>query len=117
VSKYGNVATVYDGQVYDSAGEAEYARRLDFLKAAGHIQDWRRGEPWTLLESPTGRKRDGITYTPDFHVWDAQGGFSVVDVKGVETAVFRLKARLWRAVYPTVPLLVVRADGSERRAA
>ena len=27
------------------------------------------------------------------------------------------RLRLWKAVYPTVPLVVVRADGSERRAA
>ena len=115
LGKYHARRTVYAGEEYASKGEAEYARRLDHLRAAGAIRDWRRGTPWTLLASPTGRKRDGIEYTPDYHVWDAQGRFYVVDFKGVETAVFKLKAKLWKAVYPTVPLHVVKADGTERR--
>jgi hypothetical protein len=114
-NKYHARRTEYGGQVYDSRGEAEYARQLDLRKAAGAIRDWRRGMPWTLLESPTGRKRDGIEYTPDFHVWDAQGAFTAVDFKGMETEVFKLKAKLWRYAYPTVPLFVVKADGTERR--
>jgi hypothetical protein len=115
VRKYGAVRTEYAGEVYDSRGEAEHARRLDLLKAAGAITDWRRGEPWTLLESPTGRKRDGISYTPDYHVWTPAGGFYVLDFKGVLTREFRLKAKLWKAVYPTIPLVVVKADGTEQR--
>jgi hypothetical protein len=39
----------------------------------------------------------------------------VRDFKGVVTAVFRLKAKLWKARYPDVPLVIVRADGSEKR--
>jgi hypothetical protein len=115
--KYNAVVTEYAGEVYPSRGEAGYARRLDLLKAAGAIHDWRRGGEWVLLDSPTGRKRDGITYRPDFEVWDSPdgGGFRVVDFKGVVTREFRLKARLWKARYPDVPLVVARADGSETR--
>jgi Protein of unknown function (DUF1064) len=113
VSKYGNARTRYAGQWFDSRGEAEYARRLDRLKAAGAIRDWRRGEPWVLLASPTGRRRDGITYRPDFEVWGPAGELRAVDYKGYVTREFRLKAKLWKAVYPGVPLVVVRPDGSE----
>src|SRR5689334_7700284 len=113
MSKYGAVRTDYGGQVYDSWGEAEYAHRLDLLRAAGRIRHWRRGGEWVLLDAP--RRRDRITYTPDFEVWDAAGALRAVDFKGVETAVFRLKAKLWRHVYPGVPLVVVKADGTERR--
>ena len=106
--KYGARRTEYAGVVYDSAGESGYARRLDLLKAAGKIHGWRRGGEWVLLDSPTGKRRDGITYRPDFEVWDTPdgGGFRVVDFKGVVTREFRLKARLWRARYPDVPLVV-----------
>jgi hypothetical protein len=114
-SKYGARRSEYAGEVYDSRGEAEYARTLDLRKAAGAIRDWRRGTSWMLLESPTGRKRDGIEYIPDFHVWDAQGDFYVLDFKGVLTREFRLKAKLWRAVYPAIPLVIVKANGEERR--
>jgi hypothetical protein len=116
-STFGNVRTAHGGQVYDGAGEAAYARHLDLLQAAGAIRAWRRGTPGTLLESPTGRKRDGIEDTPDVHVWDARGARYVVDFEGCVTREFTLKATRWRTVYPTVPLGVVRADGSERRAA
>jgi Protein of unknown function (DUF1064) len=117
VTKYGNVRTVYRGEVYDSRGEAEYAARLDLLEAAGAIRAWRRGRVWTLLDGP--RRCDRITLRPDFEVWDAvePGGFRCLDCKGVETQAWRLKVRLWRAVYPTIPLYVTRADGSERRVA
>jgi hypothetical protein len=114
-TKYHAVPTEYRGERYDSRGEAEYARRLDALRAAGAIRDWRRGRVWVLLAAP--RRRDRITLRPDFEVWDdaEPGGFRVVDFKGVLTREFKLKARLWKAVYPTVPLYVARADGSEVR--
>jgi Protein of unknown function (DUF1064) len=110
-SKYGNVPTEYRGQVYDSRGEAAYARRLDLLRAAGAIRDWRRGGVWVLLDAP--RTRDRITLRPDFEVVRNDGSLRAVDFKGCLTREFRLKAKLWRAVYPAVPLYVVRADGSE----
>jgi hypothetical protein len=114
-NKYYAVPAIYGGERYDSTGEAEYARMLDAQKAAGQIRDWRRGEPWTLLESPTGRPQDGITYRPDFHVWDAAGALRVVDFKGVITREFALKAKLFKHCYPAVPLCVVGAGGRERR--
>ena len=115
--KYRARRTEYAGVVYDSRGEAGYARHLDLLKAAGAIHDWRRGREWVLLETPSGKKRDGITYRPDFELWDApdRRGFRVVDFKGMVTREFRLKAKLWKAHYPDVPLVVARADGSETR--
>ena len=111
--KYHARRTAYGGAWYDSAGEAEYARRLDLLKAAGAIHDWRRGGEWVLLDAP--RRRDRITLRPDFEVWDTpdQRGFRVVDFKGVFTAVFRLKLKLWKAAYPGVPFFVARANGTE----
>lgn len=111
--RYAAVRTEYAGAVYDSRGEAEYARRLDLLKAAGQITDWRRGTPWVLLDAP--RRADRITYRPDYHVWLPGGDFYVLDFKGVLTREFRLKAKLWRAVYPTIPLVIVNADGTERK--
>src|SRR5262245_57532387 len=106
-NKYHARRTEYCGQWYDSRGEAEYARRLDLLKAAGEIHDWRRGGEWVLLDAPPGGgRRDRITLRPDFEVWPAPGRLEVRDFKGVETAVFRLKVRLFKHRYPDVPLVV-----------
>ena len=103
---------------YDSRGEAEYARRLDLLKAAGAIHDWRRGGEWVLLDAPpAGSRRDRITCARTSRCGTRRPGAAsgCVDFKGVVTAVFRLKAKLWKARYPDVPLLVARADGTETR--
>jgi Protein of unknown function (DUF1064) len=83
MTKYHAVRAIYAGEEYDSTGEADYAQQLDARKVAGQIRDWRRGREWILLESPTGRPRDGITLTPDFEVWDATGHFRVVDFKAL----------------------------------
>jgi hypothetical protein len=115
VSKYGARRTWYAGQWWDSAGEAEYAHHLDLQQAAGQIHAWRRGGEWVLLDAP--RRGDRITLRPDFEVWPTPERLECHDFKGVVTREFSLKARLWKAVYPTVPLVVVRADGSEHRAA
>ena len=106
--------TCYRDQWYDSAGEAAYARHLDVLKASGHIHEWRRGRPWVLLDPPPGgRRRDGIRYVPDFEVWPSPGQLELREFKGALTREFRLKAKLFRARYPDVPLVLVRANGSE----
>ena len=112
--KYHARRTEYAGACVRQPGEAGYARRLDLLKAARAIHAWRRGWEWVLLDAPPGGgRRDRITLRPDFEVWPEPGRLEVRDFKGVLTAVFRLKARLWRARYPDVPLIIVRADGSE----
>lgn len=111
--KYHARRSEYAGQWYDSRGEAEYARRLDLMKASGTIHDWRRGGEWVLLDAPA--RRDRIVYVPDFEVWPAPGRLELREYKGVVTREFRLKAKLFGARYPDVPLVVVWADGSETR--
>lgn len=105
--KYGAIRTAYNGGVYDSKGEAAYARTLDLLLAAGHLRSWRRGRPWLLLEPP-----NKVTYTPDFEVMTLAGELRCLDFKGVVTEVFKLKAKLFRARYPDVPLVVVKEGDS-----
>lgn len=135
-NKYHAIPTMYNGEKYDSRGEAEYARRLNLLKAAGHILDWRRGSEWVLVDAP--KKRDRITLRVDFEVWLPAGGpvtFSwepkpggkkdekvevpsrkcdqARDFKGMLTREFKLKAKIWKAVHLGVPLMIVKADGVE----
>ncbi len=113
MTKYHAVRAVYAGEEHDSHGEAEYARTLDERKAAGAIRDWRRGRVWVLIDGPT--PRDRLTLRPDFEVWRPDGSFYCLDFKGMITREFAVKAKVWKAVYPTVPLYVVKADGREVR--
>ena len=105
MNKFNAVRTEYAGQVYDSRGEADYARHLDRRLAAGQLRSWRRGRDWLLLEPP-----NTIRYRPDFEVWRLDGTLEAHDFKGMETPVFKLKAKLFRARYPGVPLVVVRKE-------
>jgi hypothetical protein len=108
-NKYHARKTFWAGEWWDSAGEARYAQHLEAQKAAGAIRDWRRGRRWALVP--------GVTLTPDFEVTLLDGTLEARDFKGLVTEVFRIKAAVWAQVHADVPLVVVRADGTERRVA
>lgn len=108
--KYGAAPTVYDGVRYDSKSEASYARLLELRKAAGQIKDWDRAEKIVLVP---GDRKHQIAYWADFRVVENDGSETLIDVKGVPTAVFKLKLKLLRHVRPDIRLLVVDADGKE----
>lgn len=106
--KYGARKTTYNGQVYDSQAEADYAAALDRMKAAGAIADWCRGSVLVLVP---GKRSERVTYIPDFWVLENDGEGHYVDVKGVETPVFKLKMKLLRHAMPTARLLIVGKKG------
>lgn len=128
--KFHNVKAFYKGESYDSAGEAEYAARLDLRCASGEIVDWERPKPIVLLDAP--KARDRVTYRPDFYVIPNVGFGYYVDYKGsriTETAAWRIKVKLWkqnerlpelRVAYPTGeekvvcsrPLLTLKTPGA-----
>lgn len=111
-TKYHAKRTEYGGQWYPSKLEAEYARGLDLRKVAGDIVDWDRAEPILLVPGKT--KRESVTYVPDFWVKPPGiGGGYYVEVKGAQTAVWRLKRKLLKFRYPALKLLVVYGDGRE----
>lgn len=114
-SKYRNVRTLYRGEWYDSKLEASRAAELDLLLAARRITSWSRGKDWELapaIKDARGKTLDrAITYRPDFVVVGSDGTMWCEDTKGVATAVWKIKRRLWWRVYPTVTLMVVTKDG------
>ena len=100
-NKYGNKKTVVDGIKFDSKLEAEYYQLLKFKKAQGHIQDFKLQPRYTLQET---LKRDGktyrsITYVADFEVLHNDGSIQVIDVKGMMTDVFKIKAKMFTKLY------------------
>ena len=79
----------------------------------------RRGKRlWTLLDAPT--RADRIMIELDFELWttpapDLDGApDEAEDYKGSDRTItdgFKLKARLWKHCYPTIPLYVALATG------
>jgi hypothetical protein len=100
------------GVVYQSKLERATAVELDHLVLVGKIERWSWG-PRFLLQSDPERPGTLITYTPDFLVWPGGGhAWFVVDSKGMKTAVFQNKVRMWKVRYPTHQLwLVTQKDG------
>lgn len=106
-SKYGNRKTEYNGIKYDSKKEAEFAQQLDLLKRAGEVRSWERQKRISL-------DINGYhicNYYIDFVVTCADGVEEYVEVKGFETEVWRLKWKLFEALWadkPDVRLIVIK---------
>ncbi len=96
-SKYGNRRTEYNGIMYDSQREAEYAAKLDLLLASKLILWWCRQAVFVL--------EAGVTYKCDFIV-KYSDRVEVVDCKGVSTDVFKLKKKLLEARFDVELVLV-----------
>jgi len=114
--KFHNVKATYNGQTYDSAGEAQYAQKLDLKLKSGEVLDWWRPKPMVLVDAD--RLRDRITYKPDFAVLFASRPDVVyIDYKGsriTETEAFRLKCKLWRRTFERSELRVAYQGGEEK---
>ena len=91
-AKYGNEKTVVDGITFASKAEARRYGELKLLERGGVIRD---------LELQPEFKLFGLgqtlvcKYVADFG-YTEQGMLIVEDVKGIRTAVYRLKAKLFR---------------------
>jgi len=98
-NKYNNKSTEYAGIIYHSAKEADFARTLDTLKSAANpserVVSWERQVKISLDVNGF-----HITnYYVDFRAQFADGHEELIEVKGMETEVFRLKRRLLEATY------------------
>lgn len=108
--KYNNRITLVDGINFDSKREAEYYKELLLLKKVGEIKEIELQPKFTLLK---GFKKNGvthraITYKADFRVTYQDNTISIIDVKGVETEVFKIKRKLFEHLYPDLELKIVK---------
>lgn len=95
-SKYRNKKTTVDGIVFDSRKEAARYGELKSLLEAGEISDLRIHPPYSLEVKGVKLGK----YLADFAYLDAATQREIVeDVKGVKTAVYRLKKKLVWAIY------------------
>jgi hypothetical protein len=92
-NKYNNTKCEYNGIIYHSRKEAGYAEELDLRLKAGDIAGWDRQVKVEL--KAYGRKI--CNYYMDFVVEHNDGTREWVEVKGFETAIWRLKWKLFEA--------------------
>lgn len=94
-NKYGAVRTTVDGKRFASGKEAARYGQLVLAEKAGEIRDLECQPRYPLVVN--GRRV--ADYIADFAYRDREGLRVVEDVKGVRTAVYRLKVKLMRACY------------------
>lgn len=97
-SKYGAKPVTIDGITFDSQAEGARYRALKMLERAGEITGLELQPvfvlaPGVLVPGET-RKRPPLRYMADFAYTDQAGRRVVLDVKGVQTPVFRMKMHL-----------------------
>ena len=96
-NKYGNRKTVVDGITFDSQKEASYWQELKLRERAGEVTGIQRQVKIELI--PKTKLYRACYYVADFMFTDRKTGKTVfVDVKGMQTDVYRLKKKLlyWR---------------------
>lgn len=98
-SKYGNLKTEYNGTIFMSKKEAQYATLLDSLKKASKFSErvvcYQMQVPFQV--ELNGKKI--CKYLLDFKVVYGDGRVEHVDVKGVRTGVYRIKKKLVEAQF------------------
>jgi hypothetical protein len=95
MNKYRNIKTTVDGITFHSKKEANHYLVLKYLLNKGEISDLKLQERYRIA-------LNGVKicdYVSDFTYLDKYGLKHVVDVKGVRTAIYKLKAKLMKAVH------------------
>lgn len=98
-NKFGNKKQEVNGIVYHSKKEAGYAHDLAMRKSAGDIKDWERQVKISLDVG----KYHIANYYIDFVVTHNDDRIEYVEVKGFETPEWRLKWKLFEALYSEIP--------------
>lgn len=98
MSKYKAKRTAAMGVMFDSAAEARHFVALSAMRQRGEIGPIELHPVFELapgvLVPGEKRRRPPLRYVADFAYTRADGRRVVVDVKGVETPVFRIKRHL-----------------------
>lgn len=106
-NKYNAKSTEYNGAVYHLKMEAGYAEELDWRLKAKEITKWER-----QVRIPLDVNGKHIcNYYIDFKVYYPDDTTEYVEVKGFETEVWRLKWKLFEALYgenETIKLTIVK---------
>jgi hypothetical protein len=115
MSRYGNVKTTVDGITFDSKMEARFYEFVKELRMTGKIGAFEMQVKYEIFPAYTfnGKKVRKVEYVADFVVYHHDGTEEIIDVKGVETDVFKLKRKMFEYKYqkPIKCITWSRVDG------
>lgn len=101
-NKYNAQKAVVDGIRFDSSAEANYYIKLKYELNQGLIEGFCRQARFIVTEGRNGNK--GTEYVTDFIIFYPDGSYRIVDVKGVQTPVFKLKIKCFKEKYPKLKI-------------
>lgn len=111
MSKYRNKKITIDNIEFDSKDESLYYLLLKSQKQADLIKDFELQPKYELVPKfeYQGKKRQAITYTPDFNIFHHDNSVTAVDVKSIGTATQQgeIRRKLFEFKYPHVKLIWV----------
>ena len=90
--KFSARPTEVDNIKFASRKEAKYYRELKLRQQAGEVVFFLRQVPFHLTA--------GVKYVCDFQVFLSDGTVQFIDVKGMETPMFKLKCKQVEELYP-----------------
>ena len=118
MNKYNAKKVEIDGIVFDSRAEGRFYEHLLDLMHDGVVESFEMQKTYTLLDKfphpKTGKTIRAIKYVPDFEVIYTDGRVEVVDVKGMQTDVFRMKCKLFMFRYQ-IPLVLVKYNRTTKK--
>lgn len=96
-SKYGARKTIVDGIKFDSKGEANRYKELKFLVDRKEVKDLELQPKFDFIVN----NKKICSYRADFKYYDKALRKTVVeDFKGFRTAIYKIKRKLFEALYP-----------------
>jgi hypothetical protein len=102
-AKYRSKWTEYAGIKFQSKREADYCAELDLRIRAGELHAYRRQVPIAL----TVNEKLICRLIIDFELRHVDGSLEYVEVKGLPTPAFRLKWKLFDALFPTLHKTII----------
>jgi len=128
-NKYGNIKRTYNNITYDSILEATKAYELDMLLKAKEIKSWKRQKKieinfvknkrgkWELTETlglelkNQGKEfRHFRNYFMDFVIEHHDGSLEYLEIKGMETEVWRMKFFLTELIFDNHPTIFLKVE-------
>lgn len=102
-SKYGSKKVCVDGIYFDSQFEADFYMELKMLQRVGEIDGFCRQGRFIITAGERATE-----YVCDFVVFYPDKTYEIIDTKGYETEVFRLKKKSFAEKYPKLKLKLIK---------
>ena len=104
-SKYNAKKVMIDDIIFDSINESKFYLYCLYLRAQKKLTDFSMQQEYELLPAYTnhdGKKIRKISYLADFVLTYPDDSIHVIDIKGMETPVFKIKKKLFEFKYPYI---------------